>query len=103
MFCVVAGTSGLYTGRCVKISADGVVPEDRRCEVTAWCPVLSYQKMQESKSGTIDPSLTMHHIDQFQIQFTVNARFPTFETSTRYVVAWNVLFDLFFLPKCFDF
>lgn len=91
-----SGTSGLYTGKCVKVSADGVTPEDRRCEVSAWCPVLGFQRMQESAQGTIDPSLTMKNIETFDVKVTVNTRFPKFQDSTQHNLTTTVkkLFDM---------
>ena len=89
-----AGTSGLYTGRCVKVSPDNTVPEDRRCEVTAWCPVLGYQHFQESQQGTIDPSMNMENVDALSVKLTVNTRFPKFQQSTQFNISTTVA-DLF--------
>ena len=63
---------------------------DRRCEVTAWCPILGYQRLQQSQKGTIDPSLTMENVDAFDVKLTVNTRFPTFQQSTQYNMSTTI-------------
>ena len=47
--------------------------------------------MQESQSGTIDPSLTMENVNEFSLKLTVNARFPRFQEPTSYNLTQNVL------------
>jgi len=64
--------------------------------VSAWCPVLGFQRMQESAQGTIDPSLTMKNIETFDVKVTVNTRFPKFQDSTQHNLTTTVkkLFDM---------
>ena len=57
---------------------------------TAWCPILGYQRLQQSQKGTIDPSLTMENVDAFDVKLTVNTRFPTFQQSTQYNMSTTI-------------
>ena len=72
--------SGTFTGHCIKTSATGVVPEDRRCEVTAWCPNMGAKRLQaQAVTGGVDPSMRLSHVEEMRVDLTVNTRFSTFE------------------------
>ena len=82
------GRSGVYTGRCIRLSSEGSVPEDRRCEVTTWCPVLDVQYAEQTK--TVNPAMKVNGIANFIIRMTINGRFPKFQQSTQYNVTASV-------------
>jgi len=82
------GNSGVFTGRCIRLSTEGITPEDRRCEVSAWCPVLDVKRAEQSK--IVAPALTVEGVDTFQLQMTVNSHFPKFAQSTQYNVTASV-------------
>ena len=83
------GASGIYTGRCVRLSSEGVVPEDRRCEVKTWCPVIDVKHAEISQ--TVDPAMKVSGVDKFQIHMTVNGYFPTFDQNTQYNLTTSVM------------
>ena len=75
--------SGIFTGRCIKTSADGVKPEDRRCEVAGWCPNIGAKRLQaKTSAGGVDPSMRLSHVEEMQVDLTVNTQFSAFEGTT---------------------
>ena len=72
--------SGIFTGKCILTSAAGATPEDRRCEVRAWCPNMGLKRLQDKmKTGGMDPSMRLSHVEEMKVDLTVNTRFSTFE------------------------
>ena len=86
-----AGTSsksGVYTGKCVRVSPEGAAKIERRCEVQSWCPILDVR--HQTQSLQVDPALKMEGVDRIGIEMTVNARFPKFEQSTQFNVSSSI-------------